>query len=69
MKLFFFFSHKNMSVMKLKKVAYCSSVLFLSPIYARSVIEAILPNTFFQNSLASSRKLLMKLFSKKKQLY
>jgi hypothetical protein len=32
--------------------------------------ETILPNIFFQNSLASSRKLLIKLFSKKeKQLY
>jgi hypothetical protein len=32
------------------------------------VVETILPNTFSKNSSASSRKLLMKLFSKK-QLY
>jgi len=52
--------------MKLKK----SSLLQLLPHFSLSTMyevvgEAILPNTFFQNSSASSRKSLMKLFSKK----
>jgi len=55
--------------MKLKK----SSLLQLLSHFSLSTMyeivgEAILPNTFFQNSSASSRKLLMKLFSKKTTL-
>jgi hypothetical protein len=46
-KLFFFSSHKNISGMKLKKVAYCSS---LSHFFLQSMQEvvgqAILPNFF-----------------------
>ena len=43
----FFSSHKNMSGMKLKKVAYCNSLphLFL-PSIQEIVGKAILPNTF-----------------------
>jgi len=54
--------------MKLKKVAYCSSLLhfFLSSMH-EVVGEAILPNTFFKQ-LSFIRKLLMKLFSKKTAL-
>jgi len=66
MKLFFFPSHKNMSEMKLKKLAYCNSLPhFFLPSMQKVVGEVILSNIFFQNSLALFRKLLMKLFYKK----
>jgi len=43
----FFFSYKNMSGMKLKKIAYCSSLPhFFFPSMQEVVAEAILPNTF-----------------------
>jgi len=48
-KLFFFFSRKNISGMKLKKVAYCSFLPhFFLPSMQEVVGEAILPNTFFK---------------------
>jgi len=43
----FFFSHKEMSWMKLKKVAYCSSLPHFSLSSMHELVdEAILPNTF-----------------------
>jgi len=54
--------------MKLKKVAYCSSLPHFSLIYTRSSWWSYFTEHFFQNSSASSRKLLMKLFSKKTAL-
>ena len=65
-KLFFSSSHKYISWMKLEK----SSLLQLLPHFSLSTMyevvgEAILPNIFSKNSSASSRKSLMKLFSKK----
>jgi len=47
MKLFFFFSHKDMSWDEAKKVAYCSSLPHFSLSSMHEVVgEAILPNTF-----------------------
>jgi hypothetical protein len=49
-----------------KKLVYCTSLPHFSLSSMHEVVgEAILPNTFFQNSSASSRKLFIKLFSKK----
>jgi len=46
-ELFFFSSYKNMSEMKLKKVAYSSSLPhFFLPSMQEVVGEAILPNIF-----------------------
>jgi len=48
-KLFFFSSHKNMSGMKLEKIAYCSTLPhFFLPSIQEVVGEVILPNTFFK---------------------
>jgi hypothetical protein len=52
--------------MKLKKVAYCSALLYFSLSSMHKVVgEDIFTKHFFQNSSASPIKLLMKLFSKK----
>jgi hypothetical protein len=48
-----FFSHKNMSEIKLKKVAYCSSLSYFFPSVQKVVGEVNFTKYFFQNSLAS----------------
>jgi len=51
-KLFFLSSHKNISWMKLKKVAYYSSLSLISLSTMHKVVcEAILPNTFSKIAL------------------
>jgi hypothetical protein len=62
----FFSSHKDLSWNEAEKIAYPSSLPHFSLLSMHEAIgEAVLPNIFFQNSSASPKKLLMKLFSKK----
>ena len=69
MKLFLFFSPKDMSWDEAEKSSLLQlSLSFLSLIYVRSSWWSYFTKHFFQNSLASSRKLLIKLFSKKTAL-
>jgi len=69
-ELFFFFCHKNMSLVKLKNSLSLSLSLshFFLPSIQQVNGETILPNIFFQSSLASFRKLFMKLFFKNSAL-
>ena len=60
-KLFFPFSHKDISWMKLEK----SSLLQLLPHFSLSTMHEVVGEAILPNSSASSRKSLIKLFSKK----